>query len=146
LLSFVIFREVLAHSDELTIQDSSGFTRAAEDVQGSARVEFNVAGDTGAPASDVEVTLTSSTGEVIRAVANNGIVIFDSVAPGTWTVATNAPGIIFTNVAITGGVVAAGTAGGLALGAAALGVGGGTLAIIAANDDDDEGDEMSPAS
>jgi hypothetical protein len=135
----------IALGDNLTIQDSSGFTRAQEEIKSSAKVEFNVTGPNGEPASNVEVTLTTASGEVIRAVATNGVVVFDAVAPGTWTVATAAQGITFTNVAITGGVVAAGTVGGLALGAAALGVGGGTIAIVAASNDDDD-NEMSPAS
>lgn len=134
-------------AEELVIQDSSGFTRAAEEVKGSAKVEFNVTAENGEPASDIEVILTNASGETIRATASNGVVVFNSVAPGTWTVSTTTQGVIFTQVAITGGVVAAGTAGGLALGAAALGVGGGTIAIVAANDDSDgEGDELSPAS
>jgi len=136
-----------ALAENLTVQDSSGFTRAAEDVNGSARIEFNLTGANGEPANNVEVTLTTASGEVIRATAVNGVVVFESVAPGTWTVATATQGITFTNVAITGGTVAAGAAGGLAVGAAVLGVGGGTVAIVAANrDSDDDDDDLSPAS
>lgn len=141
-----IFAARTPAAEELTVLDSSGFTRAAEDVNGSARVEFNLAGPDGELANDIEVTLTTASGEVIRATATNGVVVFDSVAPGTWTVATAAQGITFTSVAITGGTVAAGAAGGLALGAAALGVGGGTIALVAANSDDDDDAELSPAS
>jgi len=130
----------------LTVQDTNGFTRAAEDVNQSARVEFSVTGPNGEAVSGTEVTLTSATGEVLYATATNGMVVFDSVAPGLWTVGTTSQGIIFTNVAITGGVVAAGTLGGVAIGAAAIAAaGGGAVAIASSNDDDDDAD-LSPAS
>lgn len=133
-------------ADTITVQDTAGFTRAVEEVPGPATVEFAVTGPNGEPANEIEVTLTSATGEVIRATAMNGTVIFDSVAPGLWTVGTTSQGILFTNVAITGGVLAAGTTGGVAIGAAAVAAAtGGAIAINAANDDDDD-DDLSPAS
>lgn len=88
-------------SEELTIKDTSGFTRAVSQVDGLGNVEFNLLNEQGAPAEGVEVTLTSAdSAEVISAVAVNGAVIFESVPPGIWTVASAVPEVTFTNVAI----------------------------------------------
>jgi hypothetical protein len=133
-------------ADPLIVQDTSGFTRAAEEVSAPARVEFAVSGPNVEAANGVEVTLTSTSGEVVRATAVNGVVVFDAVPAGLWTVGTESQGILFTNVAITGGVVATGTVGGVAIGAAAVAVaGGGAIAIVSATDDDDD-EDLSPAS
>ena len=134
-----------ACADSLTVQDTSGFTRAAEDVSGPSKVEFNLTDSSGAPAEGVPVTLSSPSGEVLSATAVAGTAIFDAVGPGLWTVATASQGVVFTNVAVTGGIVAAGTSTGVAAGAAALAVGGGSVAI-AASRSSDSGTELSPAS
>jgi hypothetical protein len=135
------------HAAEVTIQDTSGFTRAVSEVQGSGSVQFDLVGSGGAAADGVPVTLTNSaTGEVLTATSVNGVVVFDGVTPGVWTVATTSPGVTFTSVSVLGAV---GTGGGITAGALipAVAVGGaGAAAAIAISNDSDDNNEMSPSS
>lgn len=135
-----------AAAEMLTIQDSSGFTRSAEEVGGPSRVEFSLTDGNGAPADGTEVTLTSSSGEVLRATAVGGVVVFDAVAPGLWVVATTSQGVVFTSVVLAGGVVAGGLGGGIGAGAAILAVGGGAVAIATSQNDSGDDADLSPAS
>lgn len=120
---------------QVIINDTAGVTRAAAEVDGSGRIEFNVVDKDGLPADGVEVLLTSAaTGEVISAIATNGAVAFEAVAPGAWTVASAVPGITFTNVAIlpSTAALAAGGAGGLAAGGAGVSATGAGLSLAGA--------------
>ncbi len=99
-IGFFQVSQAFAQTD-LTIQDTSGFTRSVADVGTSGKVEFVIADASAAPADGVEITLTnSSTHEVITARSVNGVVTFDNVAPGVWTVSTTTVGITFTSVTI----------------------------------------------
>ncbi len=137
------------NTDQITIQDSGGFTRAASSVETTGKVEFTLVDSAGLPADGVPVTLTNSaTGQTIVIDSAAGTATFDSLAPGVWTVSTTTPGVTFTNVAIVNALAASGVAAGL--GTTALVVGGtgaaaGTAVAIA---DATEGNpsDLSPAS
>lgn len=134
-------------ADELVIQDSSGFTRAASEVERAGTVEFNLVNSAGAAADGVEVTLVNSaTGVSIKANAINGTVVFSDVAPGVWTVSTAEAGITFTSASVIGGV-AAGLGAVSATTAAAVVAGGGAATAIGINaaDDNNDDDELSPS-
>lgn len=137
-----------ALADDLTIQDTSGFTRAASEVDGPGSVEFSVVAEGGALAEGVPVTLTNAaTGEILTATASNGIVTFQGVSPGVWTVATSASGVTFTNVAIASAVAAGGVgATGALVPALAIGGAGAGAAVAVSNDNDNNDEEISPAS
>ncbi|MCB0334089.1 MAG: hypothetical protein KDD55_11355 [Bdellovibrionales bacterium] len=123
--SFLIAEEI----SEVTIKDTSGFTRAVSEIDGVGNVEFSLVDEAGTPAEGVEVTLTSAeTGEVISAVAVNGAVIFDSVPPGIWTVASAAPEVTFTNVAIGSSAALVPAAGAGVASLSSLGVSTGAVA------------------
>lgn len=136
-----------ARADEVTIQDTSGFTRAVSEVQGSGSVQFDLVGSAGAAADGVPVTLTNAaTGEVLTATSANGVVVFDGVTPGVWTVATTSPGVTFTSVSVLGAI---GTGGGITAGALipAVAVGGaGAAAAVAVSNDSNDDNEISPSS
>jgi hypothetical protein len=142
--------QISAAQTEVTIQDTSGFVRAVGDVGTSGKVEFALINDQSQPAEDVEVKLTNTaTGQVVTGRSVNGIVVFQNLAPGIWTVSTSTPGITFTNVAVVpeSSTLIAGQlmnqVGPPLLGLGA--VGGGTIALIEATDDDDD-EPLSPAS
>lgn len=138
---------VEAQGSDLIVQDTSGVTRAASDVGNEGSVQFQVTDAAGSALDGAEVTLKNAvTGEAFSAVSTNGVVAFENLAPGTWTVASATPGVTFANVTISsmsaiGGGIAAGTAGGLAgLSGTTLAVGGVAVAgaataggIVAAN-------------
>ncbi|MBX7143241.1 MAG: hypothetical protein K1X79_02205 [Oligoflexia bacterium] len=129
-----------AATEEVTIQDTSGFTRAASAVDGTGSVEFAVVDASGAAASGAVVTLTNAaTGEVLTATAANGLVAFPAVGPGVWTVATTASGITFTSatVATAAAATAAGGLGAAATGAAVVGGGGAAAAVGVASSNND---------
>lgn len=132
---------------DLTIQDTSGFSRAAAEVDGPGSVEFSVVTEGGALAEGVPVTLSNAaTGQILTATASNGIVTFQGVTPGVWTVATTAPGVTFTNVAIASAIAAGGVGATGAL-VPALAIGGaGAGAAVAVSNDDNNDEEISPAS
>lgn len=152
-----------AAQEEITIQDTQGFTRAVSEVDRSGDVSFDLINRDGVPPDGVEVTLANAaTGETLTAVSASGAVVFHSISPGVWTVATTVPGITFTNAAVTAagamGAAAGGTAaavglggfGGAAAGTTAVVVGGGVVAagataIAVANADDDDDDPISPS-
>jgi hypothetical protein len=134
--------------EEVTVQDTSGFTRATSSVDGTGSVEFNVATSTGTAADGATVTLTNAaTGEVLTGVTTGGVVTFQGVVPGVWTVATTSPGLTFTSV-----VVASTAAAGAGLTTAAIvpavivGGGGAGAAIAINNAQDSNNDEISPSS
>ena len=142
-----------ADVSELTITDSAGVTRSVSQVEGASHIEFTLTDVAGMPADGVQVTLTNAaTGEQISAVVVNGTVAFDQVAAGTWTVSSAAANVTFTNIVVTA------ASAGVGLGAAGLGgttillAGGGvaaaagaTIAIVDANDSNNNG-ELSPSS
>jgi hypothetical protein len=147
-----------AFADEssiLEIRDTAGVTRNVSEVETAADVSFSLEDASGMPAQGTEVTLTNeTTGEVIRAISANGTVIFRGVAPGVWVVASTSPHITFTSVTVVSAAAVAGTFGGTAIlgmsvptalgvGAGALAITGGTIAIIESDDDDDDA-VMSP--
>jgi len=144
--------------EDLTIKDTSGFTRAVSQVDGIGSVEFNIVDAAGLPADAVEVSLTNAaTGSTLNAVAANGTVIFDGVSSGVWTVASTSTEVTFTNVAITSGsavlgggaTVAAGLGslgGGAAAAAGAVGVGATTLAVSEASKSSSSSKALSPSS
>ncbi len=139
---------------EITIEDTSHIARASTAVDDYGKVEFALTDGTGAAAEGVPVTLTNTvTGEVLTATSFNGAAVFESVTPGVWTVATSAPGITFSNIAIsTMTAVAAGGAAGVSaagLGLAAVGVGGSAAVAIGASEasksnDEDNNDDPAP--
>ncbi|MBN8549918.1 MAG: carboxypeptidase regulatory-like domain-containing protein [Deltaproteobacteria bacterium] len=137
-----------AMAEDLTVQDTSGFTRAASQVDGSSNVDFNLVDKSGNPADGVVVTLTNSaTGESLTATSVNGSVTFPGVTPGVWTVSTTSPGVTFTNVVVasaiaTGSTLTAATV----LPALAIIGGGAGIAIAIDNNNSSSGDEISPAS
>ena len=132
-----------------SLKNTGGFTRASSAVDESGSVEFSLVDDKGAAAEGVEVLLTNAaTAEVLTAVAANGSVVFEGVAPGVWTVASTAQGITFTNVAIASSAAAAAGAAGIGT-AAAVGLGGTAVAgtAIAVNEaNDSSSSSMSPSS
>lgn len=136
----------VAYGADLTILDTSGFTRAAESVDGLGNVEFSVIGSDGVVTEGASITLSNAaTGETLTAVVSNGVAAFESIAPGTWTVASATTGVTFTNVAVSSVALAAGAGGGIALGAAGLAAAaGGTAAIVAATDTGNSSD-LSPS-
>lgn len=136
-----------AFAEELTIQDTSGFTRSAAEIDGSTQVDFALVNGAGAAADGVPVTLTNAaTGEVLTATSINGVASFQGVTAGVWTVATSSAGITFTSVSVVGAAALGGaTLTSTIIGGVAV-AGGGTAAAIAITDsNDDDNDELSPA-
>lgn len=133
---------------EVTIQDTSGFTRAASQVEGPGKIEFSVLSSTGAAGDAIPVTLTNSaTGEVLTATSANGLVSFPSVSPGVWTVATTVPGATFTNVAIASAVATGGLASaGVLVPAVVVGGAGAGAAVAISNSNGSSNNEISPSS
>ncbi len=143
-LNFALFASA---ESSITIQDTSGFTRAVSEVQHLGKVEFNLVDDTGKPASGFSIQLlNSTTGETLSAEVLNGSAAIEGVSPGVWTVSTSAPGITFTSVTVTGLAVAGGGATATLSGAALIALGGTavaagtTIAIVEANDNNDDND------
>ena len=135
--------------NQLTIQDSNGFTRAASSVETTGNVEFTLVDAAGAPAEGAEVSLVNAaTGEVVTAQSVGGTVVFSNVAPGVWTVSTTASGVTFTNVAIVNALAAAGATAGLGTAALVVGGAGATAGAAIAISDATDGDssDLSPAS
>ena len=157
LLAFVLaVCAPLSHAEnQITIQDTAGFTRAVAEVGVSGRVEFALTDEHSKPADAIEVTLTNTaSGETLTAKSVNGVVTFENVAPGVWTVSTPVSGITFTNVALLADSTRL-LAGQLATqfaaqyGPAMLGVGAasvGTIALVDSLSDDDDEKPLSPAS
>lgn len=120
-----------AENAGIVIQDSGGIPRGSSPVEGLGRVDFAVVDAAGQPAEGAVVTLTNTvTGETLTASSVSGMVSFDNIAAGTWTVASSSPGLTFTNVSIL--AVSAGAAGttlaaGTALGI--IGTGGAATAV-----------------
>ncbi len=134
-------------ADEITIQDTSGFTRASSNVDGKGKVEFSVAALGGSAADGIPVTLTNAaTGEILTGTSANGLVAFEGISGGVWTVSTSAQGITFTNVMIIGAATGGGIAGAGALVPALLIGGGATGAAIAIDNSGNNNNEISPAS
>lgn len=135
-------------ADDITIQDTGGFTRAASQVDGSSKVEFNLVDGSGSAADGVPVTLTNAaTGEVLHATSSAGAVSFEGVTGGVWTVSTTAPGVTFTNVIVASALPLAGGLGASTIVPALVIAGGGAgIAIAVDNNGSSGGDEMSPAS
>lgn len=143
-------------SSMLEIRDTAGVTRNVSEVEIAADVSFSLEDASGMPAQGTEVTLTNeATGEVITAISANGTVTFPGVAPGVWVVASATPTVTFTSVTVVSAAAVAGTFGGTAIlgmgvptaigvGAGALAITGGTIALIESDDDDDDDDVMSP--
>ncbi len=147
LLTCLLALPCAVFAEELTVQDTSGFTRAASEVDGSGQVDFALVSETGAAADGAVVTLTNAaTGEVLTTTAVGGTASFQGVTAGVWTVATAAPGITFTSVSVIGGAaIGAAGFGTAAIGAAVVG-GGGAAAAIGINESKDDDDELSPSS
>jgi hypothetical protein len=140
-------------ASELTIQDTSGFTRASSEIEETGQIEFSLIDAAGSPAEGVEVTLTNTaTGETLTAASINGNVTFDGISPGVWTVSTTAQGVTFTNVTVLNAMAVGGLAGsGIGTGAVLLGSTGaavGGAAIVHNISDGDSSDDapLSPAS
>ncbi|MCB0347175.1 MAG: carboxypeptidase regulatory-like domain-containing protein [Bdellovibrionales bacterium] len=148
LAATVPLHSAFAQEADLLVKDTGGFTRASSSVEGSGSVEFTLVDAAGSPAEGVEVTLTNSlSGETLTAISSNGTVVFEGVAPGTWTVASTASGVTFTNVAITSTALAAGAGLGASsalIAASSITVVGAGSAIAASESDD--GNPLSPAS
>lgn len=146
----------LGQPGELTIKDTSGFTRAVSKVEGTGIVEFELVDTAGAPAEGIEVTLTNTaTGQTLTSSAVNGTATFHGVQSGVWTVASSTTQVTFTNIAIGSGAVVAAAGGGMVAGsiapiAAGTAVVGGATAIAVnrsgSSSGDDEGEVLSPSS
>ena len=141
---------ILRADATVTIQDTSGFTRAVSDVETTGKVEFTLVDTQGAAANGVPVTLTNTaTSQTLTVTATQGTATFEGLAPGIWTVSTTAPGITFTNVAVVNAVAAAGIAG-AGIGTGALIAGGtaaaaGTTIAISNSSSGDNGAALSPS-
>jgi len=136
---------------ELTIKDTSGIVRNVTQTEDPMRVEFHVLDASNQPADGAEITLKNEAGGVtLTAVSAAGVVAFESVAPGTWTVASLSPSITFTDIVISAAGTADVTGSGAALGpvlAAGGGIvaaGAGAFAIYDAVQDDEQ--DMTPHS
>ncbi|WKZ56958.1 MAG: hypothetical protein QY326_09515 [Bdellovibrionota bacterium] len=148
----------IALSDEISIRDTSGTVRSVAEVADGGNVEFTLTDAHGKPADGVAVTLTDESGDSDDEIAVGGLVLFEGLSPGIYTVSTTAPGITFTNIAISstalvaGGTLGAGAAAsGAGLSAGAIGVGGAVVAAgaagaIAVSDDDSDDPALSPSS
>ena len=115
-------------AQSLLITDCPGFTQAVPSVDpGSlSKVEFTVADAAGKAAEGVEVTLTNTaTGEVTTAVAKNGLVAFENVTAGTFSVSSSATGVTVGSASITSSV------GAVAAGGAVAGAGAATGGAVA---------------
>jgi len=125
--------------ESLIIQDTSGFTRAAADVDHVGNINFELAGASGSPVTGAEVKLTNAlTQESIVVTSDAGVASFQSVPAGTWTVSTTATDVTFTNVAIVDALAPAAAGVGVgtmqAVGIGAAGVTGATAATISVVD------------
>lgn len=139
---------------EIIIQDTLGVTRATGQVTDLGQIEFSLIDSAGQAADGVDVVLTNvATGESISMTAANGTVLFESVAPGVWTVASPAAGVTFTSVAVNpmivglaiGGAAGLSTAGVAVLGGAA--VAGSVVAIDeSTRSNSGSGQPLSPSS
>ena len=159
----VLLLACVVYADDITIKDTAGYTRASSTIGQQSDIQFDVIDSSGAPADGVVITLTDSAGTELTATAVGGVVIFEGVGAGIYTVASAVPGITFTNVTIAEGLAAAlaassGVAAGsaaltsglssAAIGTAAAGVavaGAATVAITEASDDSDDGKPLSPS-
>ena len=135
-------------AQELSIKDTSGFTRAAAQVESAGRVQFTIVDQNGLPAEGVEVTLTNpDRSDVRRGNSVAGMVIFEDVGSGTWTVASTAQGITFTDVSILTETAALAGLGSVGAIGGAIVVGGTTAGVLASAAGDDDNDQvLSPAS
>ena len=149
-----------ANTEQMVIKDTSGITRNMSEVEAAGDIKFELVDASGQPANGAEVTLTNAaTGEVITGVSANGVVVFQGVAPGVWTVASTTPSVTFMSIGVTSGAAVAGAVGGTtvlgmsiptAIGAGVAGslaVAGASVAIVEAQDNSDDGETpLSPAS
>lgn len=137
-------------ADDLVIVDTNGFTRAAQQVSGSGRIQFEVSAAGGGSVEGATVLLTNATsGETLMTTVINGVAVFEGVSPGVWTVSSAAPGLTFTSISIGGTAgLAAGVGPGLGpVAAGVLATGAVGIAVAEALDDDGSGStELSPAS
>lgn len=136
-------------AEDITIQDTAGFTRATSQVDSSSKVEFTLVNSDGNSPEGVPVTLTNAaTGEVLHATSSGGMVVFEGVTPGVWTVSTTSTGITFTNVIVASAIATGGTfAAGALVPALVIAGGGAGIAIAVDNNRGSSGgDEISPAS
>lgn len=139
-----------ASAATVSVFDTSGQLRAESEAgEANSAVQFSVSAADGAPADAIEVILTNQqTGEAITAISSNGSIVFESVAPGSWTVSTSAAGITFSNVSIVPAMMAGAVSGiGLGTGVAAVaGVGAVTATTIAVTQNSSDSTPVSPAS
>jgi hypothetical protein len=145
-----------AHAElgDVTIQDVNGFTRAVAQVDGTGKVEFTVNDSNGEALDGAVIILSNSaTGETLTSTSVGGIVTFDSVTPGIWTVTSESSGVTFASAIITGAAVSgfgASTAAATAYTVGGVGaVGAGTAIAIdhaGGNHRDEEPPPLSPAS
>ena len=149
-----------AESRQIVVKDTGGITRNMSEVDTAGDLKFELVDASGQPANGAEVTITNeATGEVISGVSVNGVVVFQGVAPGVWTVASTTPSITFMSIGVTGATAVAVTVGGTtvlgmtiptAIGAGVVGsraIAGASIAIVEAQDNSDDGEPpLSPAS
>ncbi len=138
-----------AVAEDLTIQDTGGFTRAASQIDGNSKVEFDLIDSLGNAPDGVPVTLTNAaTGEVLTASSSSGAASFQGVTPGVWTVSTTSAGVTFTNVTVASAIATGSSLGSSTLiPIIALGAGGAGIAIAVDNNRGSSGgDELSPSS
>lgn len=112
-----------AKFEQLIIEDTSGVTRAIAEISDKGNVAFSITDKKGVELDNIEILLTNSqSGDTKSVLSKNGLVEFQNLTPGTWTVASTVDGVTFTNVTITAGAGTIGGAGALAGNAAGIGI------------------------
>lgn len=99
-----------AHAQSLTIKDTSGEARFVGELSDLGTIEMEVS-LSGQPAHGTEVYLQNEgTGETVRAVTENGIVRFEGLTAGSWTVSSADPALVFSSISVVSGTAVAGIA------------------------------------
>ncbi|MCO6429587.1 MAG: carboxypeptidase regulatory-like domain-containing protein [Deltaproteobacteria bacterium] len=149
LICTLLANSALAQS--IIIQDCNGFTRGVKsaDPSGANKVEVSVSDAGGAPADGSQVTLTNSvTGESITTVAQNGVAVFENVAPGMFTVTTASDALVVGTIGVgsMGAGIAASTGAAIVGGGAIAGTGAVAvpLAVEVVESDEDDEPEATP--
>jgi len=128
-----------AAAQSIMINDCQGFTRAVQRVEPGQTNNLNidVVDAAGNPADGVNVSLTNtSTGTTTTVSSSKGVATFANLAPGSYTLASAAPGVVLGTVSFTTGALILGSSAPLVVGGVAAGgiAAGSAVAAVAIAD------------
>ncbi len=129
----VLIAPALSRAQSILITDCQGFTRVAQKVKANSlnNIEVQVSNSAQQATEQVQVTLTNSvTGQSVTASAQNGVAVFQNIAPGSFSVTSSAAGVSFASITVAPVALSTVAAVGVVTGGAVVGGGAATGIVI----------------